>query len=73
MCREMYSKTSPTSSFHFLFVLKSDANELKNYRLTSLLPVAYKLFTEIVVTRISETLHFELPREQTDLGKTTQQ
>ncbi|KAK6736221.1 hypothetical protein RB195_019101 [Necator americanus] len=43
---------------------KGDREDLRNYRLICLLRVLYKVFTEIILTRISRTLDETQPQEQ---------
>lgn len=48
---------------------KGDAKELKNYRPMSVLSVTYKLFTTVILNRLSATLNFEQPRKQAGFRK----
>ncbi|XGW33935.1 hypothetical protein V3C99_018008 [Haemonchus contortus] len=48
---------------------KGDRDDLRNYRPISLLSVLYKLFTKIILTRISRTLDEAQPEEQTGFRK----
>ncbi|KAH7691315.1 hypothetical protein AAVH_40170, partial [Aphelenchoides avenae] len=43
---------------------KGDTEDLKNYRPICLLPVIYKLFTKVVLNRITEQLDAAQPPEQ---------
>ncbi|KAK6747184.1 hypothetical protein RB195_000415 [Necator americanus] len=53
-------KTSRTVLIH----KKGDREDLRNYRPICLLSVLYKVFTKIILTRISRTLDEAQPREQ---------
>ncbi|KAK6729008.1 hypothetical protein RB195_006205 [Necator americanus] len=53
-------KTSRTLLIH----KKGDREDLRNYRPISLLSVLYKVFTKIILTRISRTLDEAQPQEQ---------
>lgn len=47
-----------------LLYKKGDPKEIGNYRPISLLQTIYKLFTQLILKRISQTLDFNQPREQ---------
>ncbi|KAK6736544.1 hypothetical protein RB195_019308 [Necator americanus] len=53
-------KTSRTVLIH----KKGDREDLRNYRPICLLSVLYKVFTKIILTRISRTLDEAQPQEQ---------
>lgn len=48
---------------------KGDVKELRNYIPISLLSVVYKLFTKVILNRISDTLVFNQRREQAGFRK----
>ena len=52
-----------------LLYKKGDPNDVKNYRPICLLPVIYKLFTKIIVNRITEQLDAAQPPEQAGFRK----
>ncbi|KAK6761527.1 hypothetical protein RB195_022555 [Necator americanus] len=58
-------KTSRTVLIH----KKSDREDLRNYRPICLLSVLYKVFTKIILTRISRTLDEAQPQEQAGFRK----
>ncbi|KAL6723479.1 hypothetical protein Aduo_018478 [Ancylostoma duodenale] len=58
-------RTSRTVLLH----KKGDREDLRNYRPICLLSVLYKLFTKIILTRISRTLDEAQPQEQTGFRK----
>ncbi|KAK6764382.1 hypothetical protein RB195_024635 [Necator americanus] len=58
-------KTSRTVLIH----KKGDREDLRNYRPICLLSVLYKVFTKIILTRISRTLDEAQPQEQAGFRK----
>ncbi len=52
-----------------LLYKKGDKEDLKNYRPICLLSHIYKLFTKIIVTRLSNDLDYQQPREQAGFRK----
>lgn len=53
-----------------LLYKKGDREDLKNYRPICLLSQIYKLFTKIILTRLSEHLDGQQPREQAGFRRT---
>ena len=43
---------------------KGNTSDIKNYRPISLLPIMYKVFSNILLQRMIRTLDFHQPREQ---------
>lgn len=53
-----------TAKLIILYKKKGDRRDLKNYRPLSLLSVLYKLFSKIILNRISSTLDLDLTEHQ---------
>ena len=45
---------------------KGNTSDIKNYRPISLLPIMYKVFSNILLQRMIRTLDFHQPREQAE-------
>ena len=61
------SSTGPQSMKTALIVLihkKGNTSDIKNYRPISLLPIMYKVFSNVLPQRMIRTLDFHQPREQ---------